>query len=1318
MDEHLEDNKLSHTSGLNEDDSLLDFKSPKQKSIEFNHCNIYQKKRTVAKLKNVKSYKGEKHKQHSEKKRNMQESQPSIESSFFKSKANCYDRDSTTDAKLALVCPLCFKTFKDLNSHALHMKICADKNNISTKKLLSAIELQKRQENERISLGLPAAPIVQAKKKPTSSRKNLYEETDLQLALALSKSEAEELDKINEIESLPKILNQFMSETSKSVHVGQLEKFGFANNKPPSLIKNKKRKHNEITLLQTRSQEERNYILTEKISEILMGNEITQNQNGKIKCNRVIQKKNDLKSYFLQKCCNKEEKLWSKAKLSSNQKYFYVSNLSNYITSGEKQVNQETILDFANTCEIYDMKLNQYKTRIYNNKERDEISHTEARFVNEKCENYQNIQFIDAIITNWGNALNDSSASDIIIFVNNDKYIWAHKLIFHVQCPNILLDITPNNTLLFTKIKEKISWTDISYNIALAFLEFIYCGIIKKYLNVLDNLINFSCLRNLARRYKIKELFVFLEKKEIEIKQIGSQIHSKQDRELISEEKNNLEVINNNVENLIYGIKDSKLIDDEKLNKKHLHKSNIGKSQFTETKLRKNMCTDELLQEEINYFNDTNVIRNNNVSPDLFDDVNDTKQTEEIKNKTKYVNEIADSKKAKSNENSSIIDLANQVMIDTTNFSTFGSTTKLKNIEKDKNLFTDNTHFTTPKKGDCSNILKLKSNLSIFIEQVQRENARSNSDLDSDVSILSTCSKLYRNPFNIKQNDSFENNIIKETFKTKSDILDTFDCNTNFELKTKMSYEKNDSDISLNFESINMQSSESNVREYATSSMNKSINNAYENLQDEAIHSIFEENLLNENKNDKPPDFNTFSDEDEISMYSKYKEGHKNNSIVKYRNFVHKHIMKNNVIDNIIYDEYQNKNKMDNDSLLLNIDKDSKREISLTRKHDNENKIKKVIPNFEDSKKISQQNLCNFSNEYVTSEKYNYFFTNVTSLNTPKNIFKDQKLNTSNKLKYSKSESNIDLQAIKSKSSTDKHNSVETSILISSSPELSNNILYVHKYEGNKKSTSSLHYQNSENNSSHTSENDIYLANAYIDDNDDNINTLLFTEINQLEFKDNEKSLSKQKYSRKFKKKSMSETNLHIDTRHKEDIAESSNNSQCRCNYKKNLKTTVLPEIIEDSVTPPPDYNGMKTSELQAELNKYGLKIQKRKRAVKLLTYIYNELHPTINTLPRNKESELTVISSEDDEPPMKKRNSKKNDTDCALIDNGSNIKDMFLKLLSIKTELYNQILAYEPICINSLHFMLKTEGLKCKMDALMDFLDEQCITFYVQEVK
>lgn len=100
----------------------------------------------------------------------MQESQSFIESSFFKFENNCNSKNSNSDVKVALVCPLCFKTFKDLNSRALHMKICAYKNNISTKKLLDAIELQKRQEDERKSLGLLVAPIVQNKKKSMSYR--------------------------------------------------------------------------------------------------------------------------------------------------------------------------------------------------------------------------------------------------------------------------------------------------------------------------------------------------------------------------------------------------------------------------------------------------------------------------------------------------------------------------------------------------------------------------------------------------------------------------------------------------------------------------------------------------------------------------------------------------------------------------------------------------------------------------------------------------------------------------------------------------------------------------------------------------------------------------------------------------------------------------------------------------------------------------------------------------------------------------------------------------------------------------------------------
>ena len=842
-----------------------------------------------------------------------------------------------------------------------------------------------------------------------------------------------------------------------------------------------------------------------------------------------------------------------------------------------------------------------------------------------------------------------------------------------------------------------------------------------------------------------------------------SQTHSKQDQELISKEKDNLELTNNNIQNVFYDINNSKLDDGEKLNKCHLDKY-INKPDFVEIELRKDTCTDKLLQEEINCLSDTNTIRNTNTSPDLFDDINNITQSEVIKNKTKYVNEVTNSKKAKDNKSSNLSGSVNQVMIDPANISTSGNTI-FKSTEQDINLFSDTTYFATPKK-DRSNILELKSNLSIFIEQIQRENARSDSDIESDVSVLPTCSKLYRNPFNIEQNDSLKDTIIKETFNAKSDILSIFDCNTIPESGIKMSYEENNSDICRSFESIDSisQSSGSNIekcrKRCKNSSINKSMNNAHKHLQDEIIHSISKEN---ENENNVFSDSNTDSiAENEISMYSRYKKEHENNSIVKYRNFIQKHISKNNVKTNITYDEYQEKNNIGNDILLLDIDRDSEFQINQIKKCDeNEDETKKIISDFEEDKKMSQQNLCNFNNKYVTFDENNYFCTNTESLNTQKDVLKDRRLNNSDKLRYSKSESNIDLQAVKTnsftslESSTNKYNSVETSILVCSSPELDYNVLEMHKCEEKKRNTSGSYCKSSEDNS-HVFENDTYLANAYIDNSDDNINTPLFTkEVNQLEkFKSNGRSLSTKKYSRKFQRKSLSETSLHIDTRYtKNDISESYNNSQCICNYKEKLKAITSPEIIRDSITPPPNYNDMKTSELQMELNKYGLKIQKRKRAVKLLTYIYNELHPTINT-SKDIESELTIISSEDDEPPPKKTNKKKDDVDCIhnyesqltsssinadkqlsintideinqfdepeftpVIDNASNIKDMFLKFLTTRTELYNKILAYEPICINSLHSMLKTEGFKCRMSTLTDFLDEQCITFYVQETK
>lgn len=66
---------------------------------------------------------------------------------------------------------------------------------------------------------------------------------------------------------------------------------------------------------------------------------------------------------------------------------------------------------------------------------------------------------------------------------------------------------------------------------------------------------------------------------------------------------------------------------------------------------------------------------------------------------------------------------------------------------------------------------------------------------------------------------------------------------------------------------------------------------------------------------------------------------------------------------------------------------------------------------------------------------------------------------------------------------------------------------------------------------------------------------------------------------------------------------------------------------------------------LQKEMRRYGLKVQKRSRAVKLLSHIYNELHPLLPATAVIAERRIAVSSSEDEDdgPPAKKRNVEDN---------------------------------------------------------------------------
>ncbi|XP_037088116.1 structure-specific endonuclease subunit SLX4-like [Pollicipes pollicipes] len=52
------------------------------------------------------------------------------------------------------------------------------------------------------------------------------------------------------------------------------------------------------------------------------------------------------------------------------------------------------------------------------------------------------------------------------------------------------------------------------------------------------------------------------------------------------------------------------------------------------------------------------------------------------------------------------------------------------------------------------------------------------------------------------------------------------------------------------------------------------------------------------------------------------------------------------------------------------------------------------------------------------------------------------------------------------------------------------------------------------------------------------------------------------------------------------------------------------------------------------------------------------------------------------------------------------------LSFFRSRPELHRQILTYEPVWLEKLHQQLKAAGVKLKLAQLMDYLDEQCVTF------
>ncbi|KAL0810887.1 hypothetical protein ABMA28_010190 [Loxostege sticticalis] len=206
--------------------------------------------------------------------------------------------------------------------------------------------------------------------------------------------------------------------------------------------------------------------------------------------------------------------------------------------------------------------------------------------------------------------------------------------------------------------------------------------------------------------------------------------------------------------------------------------------------------------------------------------------------------------------------------------------------------------------------------------------------------------------------------------------------------------------------------------------------------------------------------------------------------------------------------------------------------------------------------------------------------------------------------------------------------------------------------------------------------------------------------------------------------------------------------------------------VKTDQVTPIMDYASMTTPERNRELNKYGLKPFKRKRAIQLLTHLYNQTHPVVEAcqedLPspskrrkpsqpspkKNRSSgDLKKVKSPRKliKSPVKKSQTIDKAKDVNKENNVYEVTTEFPEIkavecseedwvfqkrekakvhscrlplhialhnyVSCRRRLREAILRYEPVNIDVMHKELAASGHRYDPKDLLKYLDKKCIT-------
>lgn len=906
-------------------------------------------------------------------------------------------------------------------------------------------------------------------------------------------------------------------------------------------------------------------------------------------------------------------------------------------------------------------------------------------------------RFLDALATSWGNILNDSSASDIIIFVKNNRHIWTHKLVFYVRCTNILLDVVSNDTEFFTA-KEKICWVDIEYDVALVFLEFVYCGIIDRYSKMLDSDTTLYGIRSLARKYKIKDLFTYLRQRrskpnltEVNSNNICEEASSISEfkkfnfntpNRMCHDSKNIqhfqetlLQDVNDSSTSICVSAENSYVLQDEKsILLKSPEKVSLKNNVFDrETSVSPDMFDDTF---NITRFNDKSIKRsqdhedsNINMLLSLI------KQDVDIHSQKSLIRETHNTEYSEPDKYMSILEKVQDVM-EISSESDSNSVEPFAN-DSHKNSSIDTLQSNEPKsiKNSTSlDIAKQKSDLTLLVEKIQSKRANANSDSDSDLDI--TIHSIQMSP--MRRFNPFS---INEHGKSNNEASGSYDDNIKQSAKT-MKKLGHLSIIEQRMQSYSNKNPEfyprpSDEQEYEQDTQTNSLTTSSPERVIESSHNDTE--ILTE-KFTSTKDINTFeqititpkicspdnktanqsysesmcdleADDKEISMYSQYMRSHRDNSIGKYRTAIKKNKPDNLSSTSISSDSLDKNSDTDETdeapprSILMQKDTDgtiSDTEIESTfsspivLQEDNREDSNSIFAQqFKQKIKCNKQNaeikesdqveIDEFSRAATTSLEDKKYTSSATKLDRDKfNISQNKEASDNEDFNMIFTQTKSRLDELCGRTINDHEKELASSpVTVSSSPDFLNvenplaGIAHCSKHipetSNNKLKSTKFSFN---------FEDDIYLANVDVDkyekrhflEKSQSANVLNITEFNKknnarsnknkhenvtddnvtvdnipvcADIDRNAISLTQDSTSiRKLKKKSLSEGQIDINRLRNQDTRSIGTSIQLQCNYIQSIghvKTAV--KIIDKDVTPPPDYNGMKTPELHVRIH-------------------------------------------------------------------------------------------------------------------------------------